>query len=48
MKLDLSDGVILTGLAILTAGIWLIYPPAALIEMGLALVLCGVALARGR
>lgn len=36
--MDIYDALILLGLAVLVAGIWLIYLPAGLIAAGIALV----------
>ena len=38
MKIDLYDVLALAGGVVLAAGLWMIYPPAALIGLGLALV----------
>lgn len=43
MKPDLHDTLTLAGAALLCAGIWWVYPPAALILAGAALVAVGVA-----
>jgi hypothetical protein len=37
------DLVIVTGLALIAVGAWLIYPPAALITIGVLLLIGGVA-----
>jgi hypothetical protein len=41
------DWVALAGLALIAAGMYLIYPPAALLTFGAGLVLFGMAGARG-
>lgn len=45
MGLDFSDLLIFAGLAAMIGGAWWIYPPAALILLGLALILLGLAAA---
>jgi predicted naringenin-chalcone synthase len=49
-KLDFTDGCIYCGLASVGAGVWQIYPPAALIVVGSAVFALGVAaiVVRGR
>jgi hypothetical protein len=42
MKPDLHDILTLAGAALLCAGVWSIYPPAALILAGAALAAVGV------
>lgn len=42
--IDATDLLILAGLAIMGVGIWLIYPPAALIFVGLLVAGLGIAL----
>ena len=46
MKLDASDVLILVGTALVTVGLWLIYPPVALIALGLWFIAAGVRAAR--
>lgn len=39
---DFRDGVALVGLALMGVGTWMIYPPAALLLVGAALLLVGI------
>jgi len=40
--MDRNDAVTLVGVGLLAAGLWMVYPPAALIAVGLALVGMGL------
>ena len=40
--MDRNDVVTLVGVGLLAAGLWMVYPPAALIAVGLALVGMGL------
>jgi len=40
--MDRNDAVTLVGMGLLAAGLWMVYPPAALIAVGLALVGMGL------
>jgi hypothetical protein len=40
--MDRNDGAVMVGGAMLGVGLWLIYPPAALIVVGLALITFGI------
>jgi hypothetical protein len=40
--MDRNDAVTLMGVGLLAAGLWMVYPPAALIAVGLALVIFGI------
>ena len=40
--LDLWDGLVLVGAVLAAAGVWLIYPPAAMIVAGAAMITAGV------
>lgn len=42
MNLDVRDLHVYAGLAILCAGIWMIYMPAALVSAGLILIWLGI------
>lgn len=46
MKLDSSDVLILVGTALAAVGLWIIYPPAALIALGAWFIAAGVRAAR--
>lgn len=48
MKPDVSDLLIVTGMAVIVAGLYLIYVPAAVITGGVMLAILGVALAKDR
>lgn len=41
-RMDLSDGFIIGGLVMACVGVWQIYPPAALITVGVALFWLGI------
>lgn len=43
MKIDFTDGCIYSGLASVGAGVWMIYPPAALIVVGVLVLGLGLA-----
>lgn len=45
MRPDFSDFLILAGLVVVGAGLWWIYPPAALVFGGVALIVLGMSLA---
>lgn len=47
-KPDLYDLVTLLGLALMTAGLWLWWPPLGLVALGLGLILAGLAGASGK
>lgn len=42
VKTSLADGFCLVGLGLVGAGVWMIYPPAALIVVGAALFILGL------
>jgi hypothetical protein len=44
MRPDLSDLLLLAGVALVTAGVWWIYPPGGLIVLGLFVLVLGIAL----
>lgn len=47
MKPDLADALILAGALMLTAGLWLLLPPGAVLAiLGAVITLAGVGLAR--
>ena len=48
MKIDLPDVVALAGLLTAAAGVWMIYPPAALIVLGVGLMVGGLVAAAPR
>lgn len=41
-KFDIDDALVVGGALVTGAGVWLIYPPAALIAFGLALLFMGI------
>ena len=48
MKLDWFDATVLAGIAILSAGGYMVYPPAGMIILGICLIVFGVFAAKGK
>jgi hypothetical protein len=46
MKLDITDVIEVVGICSLTVGLWWIYPPVALIILGLIFIVAGYALSK--
>jgi hypothetical protein len=46
LELSLGDVAAIAGVALLVAGLWLAWPPAALVVLGLALITYGVGAAK--
>lgn len=45
MKPDISDFLIVAGLVLVGVGLWMVYPPAAVVFGGVALAALGIHLA---